>query len=376
MHFRLATLALVLYSSHSAAFSIFPETSSLSTLLPVPRPRAVEKRATAEIWIQEDVYEGQKFFDTWDFFDAADPTNGAVNYVNASTAFSQNLARVTADNHVIMQMDNSSWLPDGGKRDSVRIASQKRYDSGLFILDLNRAPWGCSVWPAFWTVGDNWPNNGEIDVFEGVHDNTHNQITWHTAAGCNLTVPGNFSGTPSPHTECGSSNQDNSGCAVIDWSRASYGPQFDALNGGVYAMKWDEVSVAVWFFYRASIPTDITEGAPDPSGWGQPSAALASSGCNTSKYFVQHQIVFDITTCGDWAGSSYATSGCPGSCGETVQNPANFINASWIINSLHVYQKTSVTGATRSSGTCLDVFLASVAALLMSLAVLTWTVSL
>lgn len=72
------------------------------------------------------------------------------------------------------------------------------------------------------------------DVFEGVHDNTHNQvraqipnvflvdflalicsqITWHTAdgkprtkytnrsskkmiSGCNLTVPGNFSGTPS-----------------------------------------------------------------------------------------------------------------------------------------------------------------------------------
>jgi hypothetical protein len=57
---------------------------------------------------------------------------------------------------------------------SVRISSRKQYNGGLFILDLNRAPWGCSmfipfpslkdsskcclgVWPAFWTVGDNWP---------------------------------------------------------------------------------------------------------------------------------------------------------------------------------------------------------------------------
>lgn len=327
----------------------------------------------SELWVPEDTYEGPTFFDKWDFFNFADPTNGAVNYVNGSDAFSKGLARVTPDNQVIMQMDNSTWLPEGGKRDSVRIASQKRYNGGLFILDLNRAPWGCSVWPAFWSVGDNWPNNGEIDVFEGVHDNTHNQITWHTADGCDLTVPGNFSGTPSQHTSCGSSNNDNSGCAVFDWSRASYGPQFDALSGGVYVMKWDEVSIAVWFFYRASIPTDIIQRRPDPSGWGMPSAALSPVGCNLTQHFIEHQIVFDITTCGDWAGSSFATSGCPGSCGATVQNPANFINASWIINSLHVYQKTLVTSTPRSGGIRLNVLTASFAAFFVGLTSMAWT---
>lgn len=24
---------------------------------------------------------------------------------------------------------------------------------------------------------------GEIDIIEGVHDNEHNQVTWHTSAG-------------------------------------------------------------------------------------------------------------------------------------------------------------------------------------------------
>jgi hypothetical protein len=25
--------------------------------------------------------------------------------------------------------------------------------------------------------------HGEIDIIEGVHDNEHNQVTWHTSAG-------------------------------------------------------------------------------------------------------------------------------------------------------------------------------------------------
>lgn len=105
---------------------------------------------------------------------------------------------------------------------SVRISSNTTYNTGLFILDLNKAPWGCgktfvspayrlsnkleiseAIWPAFWTVGGNWPNvrlsllfffflsihlcirvkNGEIDILEGVHDNEHNQVAWHTNPG-------------------------------------------------------------------------------------------------------------------------------------------------------------------------------------------------
>ena len=30
---------------------------------------------------------------------------------------------------------------------------------------------------------------------EGVHDNEHNQVTWHTGPGCNLTPNDNFTGT-------------------------------------------------------------------------------------------------------------------------------------------------------------------------------------
>jgi hypothetical protein len=28
---------------------------------------------------------------------------------------------------------------------------------------------------------------------------------------------------------------------------------------------------------------------------------------------------------GDWAGNSYATSGCPGTCSDRLMNPTNFV---------------------------------------------------
>jgi len=39
---------------------------------------------------------------------------------------------------------------------------------------------------------------------------------------------------------------------------------------------------------------------------------------------LQPSFTADITFCGDWAGNSYATSGCPGTCAERLQDPKNF----------------------------------------------------
>ena len=44
-------------------------------------------------------------------------------------------------------------------------------------------------------------------------------------------------------------------------------------------------------------------------------------------------------TTGDWAGSSYATSGCPGSCGATVQDPSNFIISALLFLQIRVHQR-------------------------------------
>jgi hypothetical protein len=53
---------------------------------------------------------------------------------------------------------------------SIRIVSTKTFYHGLVIADFDRMPFGCSVWPSFWTVGPSWPHNGEIDIVEGVNN--------------------------------------------------------------------------------------------------------------------------------------------------------------------------------------------------------------
>lgn len=39
------------------------------------------------------------------------------------------------------------------------------------------------TWPAIWEVGANWPNQGEIDIVEGVNDVSPNAAVLHTATG-------------------------------------------------------------------------------------------------------------------------------------------------------------------------------------------------
>jgi len=150
-------------------------------------------------------------------------------------------------------------------------------------------------------------------------------------------------------TNCDANLNDNSGCDTVEWSRASYGPYFDAQGGGILAMKWDENDISIWSFYRAAIPTDVAAGTPNPSSWGVPSARLTNTLCNIPQFFVNHTIVFDITFCGQWAGNSYATSGCPGTCPERLMDPTNFVNATWSINSLKVYRKQLLTGNSTSA---------------------------
>jgi len=310
----------------------------------------VNPNGTTFLWLPEDEYSGSTFFDNFTFYTGPDPTHGTVNFLNASDAFAASLAYVQDDGIVIMKGDNTTTLANGVNRNSVRVSSNKQYNTGLFILDINQAPWGCGVWPAFWTVGGGtWPLTGEIDIIEGVHDNEHNQVTWHTGPNCTLTPEANFTGTIVQtngvnNTDCDGDLNENAGCGITEWSEASYGPFFDQSGGGVFAMKWDENGIAVYSFYRAAIPQDITAGSPNPDNWGSPVAALAPGGCDPITNFVNHSIIFDITFCGDWAGNSYATSGCPGTCPDQLMEPSNFDNATWSINTLKVYRKQLLSG--------------------------------
>lgn len=74
-------------------------------------------------------------------------------------------------------------------RPSVRIHSKRLLSlPSLTILDLDHIPTGCSIWPAYWYCGPNWPNGGEVDIVEGVNGAERNQMTLHTGEGAKFVM--------------------------------------------------------------------------------------------------------------------------------------------------------------------------------------------
>ena len=114
----------------------------------------------AQYVLEDDYLADGKFFDMFTFWDTADPTEGFVAYQNQTDAQHAKLISASTTN-VQMKVDSSNVTPNG--RPSVRITSNKSYDSGLVIVDIDHMPGGiCGTWPAFWLVGPDWPNQGEI----------------------------------------------------------------------------------------------------------------------------------------------------------------------------------------------------------------------
>lgn len=280
------------------------------------------------------MYHGQDFLNEWDFFAGNDPTNGLVEYLSKDQA--SHLAYVQKDGTTVLAVDSTTKLAVGQKRNSVRISSKKSYTGGLFIADFFAMPHGCSVWPAYWSVGPNWPSGGEIDVIEGVNNQSTNQYALHTSQGC--TLPQSVKTTSQQlGTQCATINGDNTGCRFLDSDERSYGHQFNEAAGGVYAHLWNSDGIKIWFFSRGDIPADITAKQPNPTKWGDPAANWASTSCNIDDHFYSHTLQLDTTLCGDWAGSAYASSGCPGTCAERVADPSNFLYAKWMLNYIAVY---------------------------------------
>jgi hypothetical protein len=112
---------------------------------------------------------GSNFFDFYDFYDGPDSLGSAGYnvYVSKESAMQSQLAGVKVeDGEEFVYM--SSAPTEDGPRDSVRLEGKRRFERGLFVLDVVHMPNGPGVWPAFWLTDEAaWPRNGEVDILEG-----------------------------------------------------------------------------------------------------------------------------------------------------------------------------------------------------------------
>ncbi|APA14232.1 hypothetical protein SS1G_11977 [Sclerotinia sclerotiorum 1980 UF-70] len=301
----------------------------------------------------EEKYSGDNFFDAFNFFTAPDPTHGFVTYVSESAASQQGLISVRSDG-VYMGVDFKTVLsPSGAGRNSVRIESKKSWTHGLFVADLGHVPGGaCGSWPAMWTVGDNWPYNGEIDIIEGVNLQNHNLMSLHSGPTCSVAGSGQ-TGTLQSANCNNFANPVGVGCGISDPRTNSYGTGFNLNGGGIYAMEWTSCYIRVYFFPAGTSPADINGANPDPSKWGTPVANFQGD-CDIDSHFRENRLIFDTTFCGDWASAVWSSDATCGSKAPTcvdyvAGNPAAFGDQYWLVKSISVYQLGNIATPEPSS---------------------------
>ena len=116
--------------------------------------------------------EGDGFFTYYQFYEGPDSvgSNGFNEYVSMQRATELGIVNVTYEKDELdvfgtsrrrrlVQHDEpfvymSSMPTEKGPRESIRLEGKRRFDRGLFIVDLRHMPAGCGVWPAFWLTDE------------------------------------------------------------------------------------------------------------------------------------------------------------------------------------------------------------------------------
>lgn len=302
-------------------------------------------------------YTGDAFYDSFDFFSGADPSDSFVKYVDLHTANDAGLAGFVSnselDDPVYLGVDFKTVAPDG--RSSVRLEGQDWFNHSLIVANIYHMPHGCGVWPAFWLLGQGeaWPKAGEIDIIEGINNQSLSTMALHSDTGitvANLTgvQHGNHSEMKGSFTSLDCNlDASNTGCAATS-SWKNFGVEYNAEGGGVVVTEISSEAIQIWSFPRNSIPSDILNGVPNPhhgsneSHWGPPEAKFVNNGNSTfDEHFFNLKPIFNIALCGSWIDSMWATSECASladTCDSYVaNNPSAFVDAYWAIGGVQVY---------------------------------------
>ncbi|KAK0669403.1 family 16 putative glycoside hydrolase [Cercophora samala] len=305
--------------------------------------------ASSSKYTLTQVFNATNFFSEFTFFNEPDPTHGFVEYVDAPTANRLSLAGYS-QNGVYLGVDYTNTTTTGRK--STRVTSNQSFTKGLFIADIAHMPASasssCGLWPAYWMFGPDWPNSGEIDILEGVNTQKSNSITLHTAKGCEMANTGSLGSTKLSNGNC----EGNTGCGQTTSATNNYGSGFNDIGGGIYALEWTDDHIAVWFFPRTSntcksLVSASPSSVPNTNNFGTPLAKFVGNeagNCSIPSHFKDHNIVFDTTFCGDWAGQVWGQDDTCKSLADTCedwvgQNPKGFQEAYWLVNDIKVYQQ-------------------------------------
>lgn len=335
----------------------------------------------------------QSFLDHYEFYEGEDSVGSAGynTYVTKETAEKHNLVEGTTSGGFVIR--SAPGVVAGGPRQSIRLEGTTRFNSGLFIVQMDHMPAGCGVWPALWLTDEQfWPDHGEIDFIEGVNYQSSVKTALHTNAFCDMYahvdkttqmtgtwdratgIPDTFTGVLDVNTSVPADNcwvqaphqWANQGCVIESQRPGTLGPALNAAGGAVFVLEWDpRFAIRSWVFVNGvdELPENLAnvlgdkaglEVTPDPETWGLPYAYFAigpNSGCSAD-HFVDMRLVVNTAFCGTVAGNRFFTdcnvapankhSDPIKACNEYIASePEEMDEAYWELDSIRVYQRSS-----------------------------------
>ncbi|KAI9199286.1 concanavalin A-like lectin/glucanase domain-containing protein [Polychytrium aggregatum] len=308
---------------------------------------------------------GSGFFDRFTFLNGR--TNGEDDFaLYQSRANATMLGLISSDPNspTIIRVDNSSVLAaDAIGRPSIRIHSIQTVTTGLYVFDIGHVPVACGTWPALWfkktSVQD--PTATEIDVYETIDFRKTNGIGFYSNGNCSAsTQSSQLLNLTQTTLNCGIDPKNRaalSGCNYNDLPISSAGTGFNQQGGGVYAMEMTSNYMNYYYWPRSQIPSDLTSGNPNPSGWGKPYINFQFDCCSPD-LFQGLNLIINTNICGEWAGTAKDAECASLWSGEKACNsyiaahPETLSEAYWAFNSVKIYQKAQDPFAPNPSVTC------------------------
>jgi hypothetical protein len=366
--------------------------------------------------------EGSEFFDYYSFYEGRDSvgSNGYLMYVSETTAANLGIVNVTYEKDMLDEYDRErqrrkqegssninnrtsstkvkydekdkpfiymgSSPTDEGPRNSIRLEGNRRFNRGLFIIDLRHMPAGCGTWPAFWLTDEaNWPVNGEIDIVEGVNFQSVAKTALHSTKGCSMddiplgTMTGEWdTATGIPNAKTGIPDMTvryaqncfvydphqwlNQGCVAGDSGGGSLGEPLNEKGGGIYALEWDPINthIKTWVFTpHENAPENLVDAIrtasdpveerviPDPEQWPIPYGyfGIGEGTSCSADHFRHMRLVFNLAFCGSVSGNRFQLD-CKkqaeqfDTCNEWIKSdPKEMEEAYWKIRGVYVYER-------------------------------------
>jgi len=275
--------------------------------------RALKATATEEVRAAYSLdwkAEGTSFFSGFNFM-TEDANHGSAHYLDAGRAVQEGVAQAYPT-HAVLRAGRAD--PQYRyKRYTAKIGTQKSWSYFLAAMRFSHVPYGCGVWPAFFTLapGAPWPDGGEVDILEYVNDDV-SKTSLHTGHACRLdpNLVNRYGYMPDRNRmnyDCRTRYPQHLGCAPNKWMRS--GQQW-AHNPGVVALERTAEFLKIFFIPEGSIPGDLIGDAPRPDTWDRFIVSyypFSANGCPPSVMAAQ-QLVLNIGFCGDWASKVWGDS--------------------------------------------------------------------